>query len=40
MDYPAVGGNLLEAGRRNADGTYVHVYRKLMVRTQLPLPRA
>ena len=36
---PATGGNILGPGRRNPDGSYVHVYRKLHVPTPLPMPR-
>jgi hypothetical protein len=36
---PATGGNLLWPGRRNADGSYANVYRKLLVRSPLPMPR-
>jgi hypothetical protein len=36
----AVAGNIFEPGRRHPDGSYVHVYRKLGVRTPLPMPRA
>lgn len=36
---PAVGGTLFEPGRRNADGSYYHVYRRLPVRTPLVMPR-
>ena len=36
---PAVGGVMLWPGRRNSDGSYVAVYRKLDVRTPLPMPR-
>ena len=36
---PATGGNILWPGRRHPDGSYVHVYRKLDVRTPLPMPR-
>lgn len=37
---PAVAGQLFEPGKKNADGSYVHLYRRLRVRTELPLPRA
>jgi hypothetical protein len=36
----AVAGNIFEPGRRHPDGSYVHVYRKLGVRTPLPMTRA
>jgi len=37
--FPAVAGQLLEPGRRNPDGSYVHRYRLLRVRSVLPQPR-
>jgi hypothetical protein len=36
---PAVAGNFFEPGRKHPDGSYVHRYRRLRVRTDLPLPR-
>jgi hypothetical protein len=36
---PATGGNLLWPGRRNVDGSYASIYRKLIVRSPLPMPR-